>query len=116
MGESMWQRTEPPLSIGRGLLVTSGAIGGLLALAVLWAMLPTNAGGNAGGSTTDVVRTLRSTTSAAVRTSTSEPASDLSSGGTRTTVTTPLTTVRPATTQRATTERPASVDETDASG
>jgi S1-C subfamily serine protease len=31
---------EPPITIGRGLLITTGAIGGLLSLAVLWAMLP----------------------------------------------------------------------------
>ncbi len=36
----MWTHSEPPLTIGRGLLVTTGAIGGLLSLAVLWAMLP----------------------------------------------------------------------------
>ena len=36
----MWAHTEPPLTIGRGLLITTGAIGGLLSLAVLWAMLP----------------------------------------------------------------------------
>ncbi len=36
----MWTHTEPPLTIGRGLLITTGAIGGLLSLAVLWAMLP----------------------------------------------------------------------------
>lgn len=36
----MWAHSEPPLTIGRGLLVTTGAIGGLLSLAVLWAMLP----------------------------------------------------------------------------
>ncbi len=36
----MWTHTEPPITIGRGLLVTTGAIGGLLSLAVLWAMLP----------------------------------------------------------------------------
>ena len=36
----MWTHTEPPLAIGRGLLITTGAIGGLLSLAVLWAMLP----------------------------------------------------------------------------
>jgi S1-C subfamily serine protease len=33
-------QTEPPITIGRGLLLTTGAIGGLLSLAVLWAMLP----------------------------------------------------------------------------
>jgi S1-C subfamily serine protease len=40
MGTAMWAHTEPPLTIGRGLLITTGAIGGLLSLAVLWAMLP----------------------------------------------------------------------------
>jgi S1-C subfamily serine protease len=40
MGNAMWVHTEPPLTIGRGLLITTGAIGGLLSLAVLWAMLP----------------------------------------------------------------------------
>jgi S1-C subfamily serine protease len=43
----MWTHTEPPLTIGRGLLITTGAIGGLLSLAVLWAMLPSAGGGNA---------------------------------------------------------------------
>jgi S1-C subfamily serine protease len=36
----MWTHTEPPITIGRGLLITTGAIGGLLSIAVLWAMLP----------------------------------------------------------------------------
>ncbi len=40
MGEAMWTHTEPPITIGRGLLITTGAIGGLLSIAVLWAMLP----------------------------------------------------------------------------
>ena len=40
IGRATWTHTEPPLAIGRGLLVTTGAIGGLLAIAVLWAMLP----------------------------------------------------------------------------
>lgn len=41
----MWAHTEPPLTIGRGLLITTGAIGGLLSLAVLWVMLPSAGGG-----------------------------------------------------------------------
>ena len=40
LGGATWAHTEPPLAIGRGLLITTGAIGGLLSLAVLWAMLP----------------------------------------------------------------------------
>lgn len=44
MGEAAWVRTEPPVAIGRGLLVTSGAIGSALGVAVLYLMLPTGAG------------------------------------------------------------------------
>jgi S1-C subfamily serine protease len=40
MGRAMWTHSEPPITIGRGLLITTGAIGGLLSIAVLWAMLP----------------------------------------------------------------------------
>ncbi len=36
--------SEPPLTIGRGLTAATGAIGGLLAIAVLWTMVPTQAG------------------------------------------------------------------------
>jgi S1-C subfamily serine protease len=41
----MWTNTEPPLTIGRGLMIATGAIGGLLSLVVLWAMLPSTSGG-----------------------------------------------------------------------
>jgi S1-C subfamily serine protease len=48
MGRAGWTHVEPPITIGRGLLITTGAIGGLLSLAVLWAMLPsTGRGGEA---------------------------------------------------------------------
>lgn len=40
MGRAGWTHAEPPITIGRGLLITTGAIGGLLSIAVLWAMLP----------------------------------------------------------------------------
>ncbi len=40
MGRAVWTHAEPPITIGRGLLITTGAIGGLLSIAVLWAMLP----------------------------------------------------------------------------
>lgn len=43
-GQQQWLVTEPPLTIGRGLTAATGAVGGLLALAVLWTMLPTQAG------------------------------------------------------------------------
>jgi S1-C subfamily serine protease len=45
IGRAVWTHTEPPITIGRGLLVTTGAIGGLLSLAVLWAMLPSTGRG-----------------------------------------------------------------------
>lgn len=54
IGERAWFYSEPPLAIGRGLTAATGAIGGLLAMAVLWTMLPTQAGRN-------VVATARST-------------------------------------------------------
>ncbi len=54
MGAQEWVYSEPPLAIGRGLTMATGAIGGLLAMAVLWTMLPTQAGRN-------VVATARST-------------------------------------------------------
>ncbi|MEO6158862.1 MAG: PDZ domain-containing protein, partial [Ilumatobacteraceae bacterium] len=60
VGEAIWRRTEPQLAIGRGLLFTTGAIGGLLALAVLWATLPTNAGSSVAVVTTELFRSGRS--------------------------------------------------------
>ncbi len=45
VGTAMWAHTEPPLTIGRGLMITTGAVGGLLSLVVLWAMLPSAGGG-----------------------------------------------------------------------
>ncbi len=44
IGEAAWVRSEPPVTIGRGLLVTSGAIGSALGVAVLYLLLP--AGGS----------------------------------------------------------------------
>lgn len=46
VGNETWVRTEPPLTIGRGLLTTTAVIGGLLAVVVVWALLP--AGGEPG--------------------------------------------------------------------
>jgi S1-C subfamily serine protease len=40
MGKAGLAHTEQPITLGRGLLLTTGAIGGLLSIAVLWAMLP----------------------------------------------------------------------------
>ena len=51
VGRTEWTHSEPPLTIGRGLLVTTGAIGGLLSLVVLWAMLPSAGRGGVAGPT-----------------------------------------------------------------
>jgi S1-C subfamily serine protease len=59
LGGATWAHTEPPLAIGRGLLITTGAIGGLLSLAVLWAMLP-SAGRGSVASPTVVTSTANS--------------------------------------------------------
>jgi putative serine protease PepD len=67
MGEQAWLHSEPPLAIGRGLTMATGTIGCVLALAVLWTMLPTQAGRSANSSvratsalrTDDTVATLQ---------------------------------------------------------
>lgn len=55
VGEQAWVASEPPLTIGRGLSAATGVIGGVLALAVLWTMLPTHAGRSAGVSVRSTV-------------------------------------------------------------
>jgi len=44
VGHEAWTTSEPPILIGRGLTATTGAIGVMIALAVLWTMMPTQAG------------------------------------------------------------------------
>ena len=56
-GQQQWQGTEPALTIGRGLTAATGAIGGMLAIAVLWTMLPTQAGRSAGSSVRSTLAT-----------------------------------------------------------
>src|SRR4051794_7587457 len=101
IGDASWRRTEPPLTIGRGLLVTTGAIGGILALAVLWAMLPTAAGGGPNAVSTESLRTVRQAVSSVRDTG----------AGSSATATLAATTLSPTTTPRrstaATTVRPA---------
>lgn len=43
IGQTAWATSEPPVTIGRGLLVTSGAIGSALGVAVLYLLLPAGA-------------------------------------------------------------------------
>ena len=40
MGQAAWVASEPPMAIGRGLMVTTGAIGCVLGVAVLWLLTP----------------------------------------------------------------------------
>lgn len=40
MGHAAWVASEPPMAIGRGLTVTTGAIGCVLGVAVLWLLTP----------------------------------------------------------------------------
>ena len=54
IGDQAWRQAEPPLAIGRGLTIATGTVGCVLAMAVLWTMLPTQAGRSA-------VATVRST-------------------------------------------------------
>jgi S1-C subfamily serine protease len=68
IGEHAWMHSEPPLTIGRGLTAATGAIGGLLALAVLWTMLPTQAGRGAGAAAQSTIAKLTETGLAAERT------------------------------------------------
>ncbi|MEK7422485.1 MAG: PDZ domain-containing protein [Actinomycetota bacterium] len=44
IGQAAWVATEPPVAIGRGLLVTTGAIGCALGAAVLWMLTPMGGG------------------------------------------------------------------------
>ena len=50
IGQQAWMHSEPPLAIGRGLTMATGTIGCVLALAVLWTMVPTQAGRSANSS------------------------------------------------------------------
>lgn len=62
MGAQAWATSEPPLTIGRGLTATTGFIGGALALAVLWTMMPTHAGRRAVVSVRSTLANVTATT------------------------------------------------------
>lgn len=40
IGQAQWVHTEPPLTVGRGLVAATTTLGGLLTIAVIWAMWP----------------------------------------------------------------------------
>ncbi|CAB4565927.1 MAG: PDZ domain-containing protein [Actinobacteria bacterium] len=60
LGLAAWQQTEPPVAIGRGLLVTTGAIGSALGVAVLYLMLPVGGLPSASPTATSSTALLRS--------------------------------------------------------
>ncbi|MEZ5251091.1 MAG: hypothetical protein R2713_18285 [Ilumatobacteraceae bacterium] len=67
LAHSEWVRSEPPVAVGRGLLVTTGAIGSALGVAVLYLMLPTGAGGpTASPTVTSSIAALRPPASTAM--------------------------------------------------
>jgi S1-C subfamily serine protease len=93
---------HPPLTIGRGLTAATGAIGGLLALAVLWTMLPTHAGRSAGVSVRSTVAnsaSLAPSSAALVETTTSSRPSTSTTAAVQATVTTGLVTASTVTHQ-----------------
>ncbi len=62
--------SEPPIMIGRGLTATTGVIAAMLALAVLWTMVPTQAGRTA---VVSVLSTLATTEPATIPVSLQSP-------------------------------------------
>jgi hypothetical protein len=72
MGQNAWMLTEPPVAIGRGLLVTTGAIGCVLGIAVLWLLVPV--GGGLAPSAAPTVTSSTSTVRTVVTSTTETPA------------------------------------------
>jgi S1-C subfamily serine protease len=111
MGQRAWATSEPPLTIGRGLTAATGAIGALLALAVLWTMVPTHAGRSAGVSVRSTLAIADGQTpssaasllgsSTTTRPSTTASASTTAVPATSTPTTTPTTVPATANTQAA---------------
>lgn len=44
LGQAAWVMSETPVALGRGLMVTTGAIGCVLGIAILWLMIPSRGG------------------------------------------------------------------------
>jgi S1-C subfamily serine protease len=68
LGQTAWLHSEPPIAIGRVLLTTTGVIGCLLGVAVLWAMLPDRSGSGVTALSTVVSRVVDSSSAAGVLT------------------------------------------------
>lgn len=99
MAQVAWTGSEPPLALGRGLMIATGTIGALLAVAVLWAMLPA-AGETPSAASVTVTGRIPATTSDVGR-----PSSSVSAAITATT-SRPMTT----TTEIADTLRPTATE------
>lgn len=82
--------SEPPLTIGRGLSATTGAIGVMIAFAVLWMMMPTEAGRSA---VVSVRSTLATTNSSVVTNSLRVPTDTPAASSIATTTAAPNTVV-----------------------
>ncbi len=66
VGKAAWDLSEPPIAIGRGLLVTTGAIGSALGVAVLWLLSPmSGATPSASPSATSAAAVVRTTEASA---------------------------------------------------
>lgn len=69
IGQAAWATSEPPVTIGRGLLITSGAIGSALGVAVLYLLLPAGiATPSASPTVTSSISTARSAVNVAPET------------------------------------------------
>jgi len=55
-GAAAWTRSEPPLVVGRGLSVATGTVGAVLAIGLLWLMVPHS--DRSGGGVAEVSSTL----------------------------------------------------------
>jgi len=86
MGQQAWVMSEPPLALGRGLLVATGAIGCAIGLAILWMLFPV---GDSGPIAEPLV--TRSVNTVAPRRPPSEASSASSSAATSSDLVTPST-------------------------
>jgi S1-C subfamily serine protease len=93
---SQWTSTEPPLVLGRGLMVTTGVVGVLLTGALVWAMLPR--AGAPVTATSSLLAVGEPGTPTTVAVTTQPPANDVATTAvvtTTTPATAPPTTVAP---------------------
>jgi len=90
VGHQAWTASEAPVMLGRGLSATTGAIGVMVSLAVLWTMMPTEAGRTAAVS---VRSTLAMSNTSDVSNSLKLPTDTIGSGTVAPTIASPSTVV-----------------------